>query len=388
MLQPRPEDYNPPLTRAGHLWRTLLCLAISGLAWGEFVVRQWQHYQAWFWIDLIIGLGSYVVIFGRRRWPFPVAMILALTGLVSMSAAGPATLAAVSLATRRQVPRIVAVGLVSIVVGRLYTHYQPAYSSQDPPWVNFTFLVVITVAISVYGMYVGSRRELLWTLRERAHQAEAEQELRVGRAQAAERERIAREMHDVLAHRISLITMHAGALAYRTDLPPEQIRETADLIQAKAHEALTDLRQVLGVLRSPDGTGDKPQPTYSDLDALIEEARTTGMIVDFDSDLEDGQVPPEQVGRTIYRVIQEALTNARKHAVGAHVAVHVSGTPAEGIRTVVRNSARVGAHGMPLTPGAGLGLVGLKERAELAGGTLSITKDATRFELRCWLPWT
>ena len=164
---------------------------------------------------------------------------------------------------------------------------------------TFTFNIVVTVAIVSFGMYVGSRRELIWSLRERARQAEAEQELRVGRAQSAERERIAREMHDVLAHRISLVTMHAGALAYRTDLPPEQVRETAELIQTKAHEAMTDLRQVLGMLRGEDGVPDRPQPTLPDLHTLMDEARSSGMVDDFHDLLAPGQLPAEQVGRTV-----------------------------------------------------------------------------------------
>lgn len=388
MLQAAPDNYNQPLTRKGHVWRFVACLVISGIAWGELAVRQWQHYPLWFAADLVVGIASYVLVHYRRRWPFPVAMILSVTGLVSMSSAGPGVLAMVSLATRRKVPEIIAVGVVGAVCGQAYVHYQPAYTADDPYWLSIGFLIVMTIAVSTWGMYVGSRRELLWTLQERARQAESEQEARVGQARAAERERIAREMHDVLAHRISLVTMHAGALAYRTDLPPEQVRETAELIQAKAHEALADLRQVLGVLRSPDGTGDRPQPTYGDLDALISEAATSGMVIDFASDLPAGQQPPDQIGRTLYRIIQEALTNARKHAVGAHVRVRVSGTPEDGIETVVRNATRVGSLGMPTTPGAGLGLVGLRERAQLAGGTLTVVNEPSAFSLRCWLPWT
>jgi signal transduction histidine kinase len=388
VLQAAPESYHQPLTRWGHVWRTILCLGISAAAWAEIAVRQWQHYPVWFGLDLAVGLASFVLVQYRRRWPFPVAMILALAGAVSMSSAGPSVLAVVSLATKRKISELVAVGVVTIIVGQAYVHYQPAYTDQDPPWLNFTFLVIATVAVIVLGMYIGSRRELMWTLRERARQAESEQELRVSRAQAAERERIAREMHDVLAHRISLVTMHAGALAYRTDLPPEQVRETAQLIQAKAHEALADLRQVLGVLRSPDGTGDRPQPTYGDLDALIAEATTSGMVVDLASELPAGMQPPDQIGRTLYRVVQEALTNARKHAAGTHVHIRVSGSPEDGIEVVVRNGTRVGALGMPATPGSGLGLVGLRERAELAGGTLTVIDEPSSFSLRCWLPWT
>ncbi|MET3963157.1 signal transduction histidine kinase [Marmoricola sp. OAE513] len=387
MLQAAPEDYNQPLTRWGKVWRFLLCVTVSTLAWWDIADHQWHDDRRFFWIDLSFGLASFVIVTFRRRWPYRVALVLTLFGLVSASAAGPGGLALVSLATRRRYPEVVSIGVLSVVVGQLYSHYAPNLTG-DPPWLTFTFLVVITIAASAVGMYLGSRRELVWTLRERARSAESEQEMRVSQARSAERERIAREMHDVLAHRISLITMHAGALAYRTDLPPEQVAETAGLIQAKAHEALADLRQVLGVLRSPDGTGDKPQPTYGDLDALIAESAASGMVIDFASDLGDDVQPPDQVGRTLYRVVQEALTNARKHAVGAHVTVRISGTPEEGITATVANATRVGALGMPVTPGAGLGLVGLRERAELAGGTLTVIDEPTRFSLRCWLPWT
>ena len=134
------------------------------------------------------------------------------------------------------------------------------------------------------GMYIGSRRELLWTLRDRAERAEAEQALRVEQGRLNERTRIAREMHDVLAHRISLIAMHAGALAYRTDLTAEEMRQTAELIQAKSHEALTDLRQVLGVLRDGEagGRSERPQPTFADLSALVLEAEGAGMRIQYD----------------------------------------------------------------------------------------------------------
>jgi signal transduction histidine kinase len=239
----------------------------------------------------------------------------------------------------------------------------------------------------VFGMYVGSRRELIWSLRERAHQAEAEQALRVGQAQSAERERIAREMHDVLAHRISLVTMHAGALAYRTDLPPEQVRETARLIQTKAHEAMTDLRQVLGMLRGEDGIPDRPQPTLDDLDTLMDEARTSGMVLEYAARLPADVRPPEQVGRTVYRIVQEALTNARKHAAGTHVSVSVAGDADEGITVVVGNAKPLGRPVPGRAPGSGLGLVGLRERAALSGGTLAVDETDRAFVLRGWLPW-
>lgn len=392
-----PEDYNPPLTRWGHVWRVLLCLAISAMAWWEIADDQWHDGRGLFWLDLAGGVASYVLVQFRRRRPFAVAMTLALVGLFSVSSAGPAVLAMVSLATRRRWSEIVLVSVVGAVAGQIFTVYQP-YQSEDPAWVNITFLIVFSIAVVAVGMYIGSRRELIWTLHERARQAEANQELRIAQARSAERERIAREMHDVLAHRISLVTMHAGALAYRTDLPPEQVKETAELIQAKAHEALTDLRQVLGVLRGDEQsgrngdrtggrTGDRPQPTLADLDCLLAEARESGMVVDLRDDL-DGRQPAEQVGRTLYRIVQEGLTNARKHAPGMRVTVALEGDADSGVTVLVRNAKPIGSAGRPAAPPSGLGLVGLRERAALAGGTLDVEDTAEAFLLRGWLPWS
>jgi len=100
-----------------------------------------------------------------------------------------------------------------------------------------------------WGMFVRARRQLILTLRERAQRAEADQTLHAERARTAERTRIAREMHDVLAHRISLVALHAGALEVRPDLPPEMVRETAELLRSTARQALEELRGVIGVLR-------------------------------------------------------------------------------------------------------------------------------------------
>jgi signal transduction histidine kinase len=234
----------------------------------------------------------------------------------------------------------------------------------------------------------------VWTLRDRAERAEAEQELLVQQGRSTERARIAREMHDVLAHRISLITMHAGALAYRKDLTAEEMRDTAELIQAKSHEALTDLRQVLGVLRSEDGamSQEAPQPTFGDLSALVQEARQSGIHVQYDERVRDAQTMPDQVGRTTYRIVQEGLTNARKHAPDTAVLVRVDGSADDGVDISIRNPARgpssaASANGTR-TPGAGLGLVGLRERAKLAGGRLDARSEGGTFELRGWLPWT
>ena len=241
------------------------------------------------------------------------------------------------------------------------------------------------------GMYIGSRRELLWTLRDRAERAEAEQHLRVEQGQLHERARIAREMHDVLAHRISLIAVHAGALAYRTDLTDAEKHQTAELIQAASHEAISDLRQVLGVLRDAhqNGSHERPQPTFDDLAALVEEAEGAGMRIDYDDRVAGASEMPALVGRTAYRIIQEGLTNVRKHAPGVTVLVEVSGSSTAGLSIRMRNPERA-QRPTPVTrtPGTGLGLVGLGERAKLAGGHVTTRRDGGSFELMGWLPWT
>ncbi|WP_310964286.1 sensor histidine kinase [Nocardioides terrisoli] len=381
MQQPTPEQYNLPLTRWQNVWRFALALAISGLVWSQVALREWRHDPVLLWIDLGLGAVSLSLAPYRRRWPMPVALLGAAFGVLSASCSGPATLAAVSLATRRDLPKIITVGVVG-VAGSIAMNALEPWATDGPWWVDLAFAVVFTIAMMATGMYVGSRRELVWSLRERAEQAEQQQQLQVGQARALERERIAREMHDVLAHRISLVTMHAGALAYRTDLSPEQVRETAEIISGKAHEALSDLRTILGTLREDEPM--RPQPTLVDLRDLIAEATTSGMTVRLDDALLDLRAVPESTGRTVYRIVQEALTNARKHAPGAAVEIGVCGALGEGLTVAVRNNRTRLA---PSAEGSGLGLVGMRERAELAGGRLDVRDDGSTFALEGWLPW-
>lgn len=252
-------------------------------------------------------------------------------------------------------------------------------------WVGALLSSVFTVAFIGWGMYVGSRRELVWALHQRAERAEAEQGLRAQQARSTERSRIAREMHDVLAHRISRISMRAGALAYREDLDADSLRSGAAEIQEQANDALTELRAVLGVLRDRE-TGellDRPQPTYRDIAALVDQARGTGLNVTLEDQLSEPL--PDALGRTVYRIIQEGITNATKHAPGAVLHVHIAGSPSDGVSVELRNPI---GFGPSRTPGAGLGLIGLRERAELRGGRLRNRVDGAQFVLEGWLPWT
>ncbi len=380
---PRPEDYQPRLTWWSHTWRTTAMLGLSVFVWFSVAGNQSDEM---FLIDIAVGLPALVLVYFRRRWPVVVAVLTALAGSVSSLAAGPATLALVSLATRRKWAEVVPVTVVNLAGALTFTQVQPM-TDTEPAWVTWSTNIVVISAVTAWGMYIGSRRELLWTLRNRAERAEAEQELRVRQARTNEQARIAREMHDVLAHRISQISMHAGALSFREDLTAEQMRESAGVIREKAHEALTDLRGVLGVLRD-DGTGrvEAPQPTYADLPALVAEAEAGGLNVSFADELETPEAPvPDVVGRTLYRIVQEGITNARKHAPGSRLSIRVGGSPEDGVDIELRNPV---GFGPPAVPGSGLGLIGLAERAQLAGGRLTHRREGDTFLLHAWIPWT
>jgi len=248
--------------------------------------------------------------------------------------------------------------------------------------------IVCVAAVLAWGMYVRARSQLLASLRERAHRAEAEQELRIAQARQLERARIAREMHDVLAHRLSLLSLHAGALELRPAAPPQTIASAAGIIRESAHQVLEDLREVIGVLRvdQPDQPPERPQPGLGDVDTLVEEARRAGCQVSLHSDVADPASVPATIGRGAYRIVQEGLTNARKHAPGQPVTATVGGAAGEGLTIELRNPVPV--NGVPtVIPGSGTGLIGLAERAAIAGGRLEHGPTADGFRLRAWLPW-
>ena len=162
------------------------------------------------------------------------------------------------------------------------------------------------------------------------------------------------------------------------------------MIRASAHQALEDLRAVIGILREgADGDAPQPpQPTLAALPELLEESRAAGMRLHADVRVADLAAVPDSVGRHALRIVQEALTNARKHAASFPVDLRVEGAPGEGLTIEVRNPAPVLAAGEPEIPGSGTGLVGLTERATLSGGRLEHGLDESGdFRLRAWLPW-
>ncbi|PVG81066.1 histidine kinase [Nocardioides gansuensis] len=385
--RPTPERTRPELTPSAHAWRFAGCAAISLVVWSQAAEAEWNEVRWLFWVEVLLGLAAFVVVLFRRRWPVTVALVVALMSAVSGLAAGPATLAGVSVATYRRAVPILVVGLVNLAAAQTYSYTAP-FEIRNHWSVVFLINVVVNGAMMGWGMFIGSRRELIWSLQQRALRAEAEQALRVDQARTNERARIAREMHDVLAHRITQVSMHAGALAFRDDLASDQLRDGLGQIQGQANEALHELRGVLGVLRD-DATGvraDAPQPTYDDIETLVARACASGTRIDLLDEVDRSEGPvPDVVGRTAYRLVQEGITNARKHAPGALLKVHLAGSPADGLHLRLRNPL---GFGTSAAPGAGLGLVGLAERVEVRGGRLSHRVDGGMFELTAWVPWS
>lgn len=244
------------------------------------------------------------------------------------------------------------------------------------------FMLVATLA--AIGSYVGARRDENKALQERLEAVELQQALVESESRAQERSRIAREMHDVLAHKLTLIKMHAGVLGYRPDLAPEEVGEAARTIEESAGQALTELRVILGQLRQTEGDGvTAPQPTLDEFAGLIEEHRRAGIEVSFEQETEGR--PSSTISRQAYRILQESLTNAAKHAPGTAVAVKVSGSESLGLTMEIRNPLSVaGTRG----EGSRVGLIGLDERARAVGGNLEAGPDGTGdFVVKVWLPW-
>ena len=382
---PSLSETQPELTWVSHAWRYALCLVISVGVWQSVAGIELREHGTFFVTELILGIASYVLVFFRRSAPVRIALAIAAMSALSGIAAGPATLAAVSVATRRVPWQVLVVGVANFVAAQTYTTVAP-FVDNDPV-ITTLVNVVVNTGMMGWGLYLGSRRELIWNLRARAERAELEQELRVAQARSTERARIAREMHDVLAHRITPVSMQAGALAFRDDLDGDRLREGLGQIQGQANDALHELRDVLGVLREddPGPATARPQPTYDDIPALVEEARTLGLDIDWADDVDDTTPVPPATGRTVYRIVQEGITNVRKHAPGAVVAIRSTGDPESGISVVLANPV---GHATAGAPGAGLGLVGLRERTELRGGRLDQRTEDSTFVLEAWLPWS
>lgn len=373
----------------------LIALGWALLAFGDAVSQtpQFAHNAGPSWlvgVDLAAGLTFCVALWLRRRWPVGLAVAGLPLALFSVTAGAALLIVVFTVLVHRPLPIGAALVGFHLAVIPLYTVVRPDPSL--PYWATVAWTVMFIGIVVAWALFVRARRQLVLSLRDRAHRAEAEQQLRVDQARQLERTRIAREMHDVLAHRISLLSLHAGALEFRPDAPPQEVARAAGVIRSSAHAALQDLREVIGVLRADTSGGDtgpeRPQPTLADVPALIAESRAAGVRVTLVDEVADPADVLTAVGRSAYRIVQEGLTNARKHAPGAAVAVRLAGAPGRELSVEIRNPWPVGPPGAVL-PGAGTGLVGIAERVTLAGGRLTHGRDDATgdFRLAARLPW-
>ncbi|MFD8352710.1 sensor histidine kinase [Streptomyces coelicoflavus] len=382
-------DVVPRLGAWQHAWRLVVAAVVSLPVWlSTLALLRSRSGDPGPWVlvvDPLVAAGCLAVLRWRRRWPLAVALTVTVASTVSALATGAALLALCSVATRRRPAEIGAVVLAYVTASQLAVWIYPVPSSPDALWWVQVVVPALTAGIAVAaGMAVGARRVEVRSLRERAESAEREQSARAAQARALERNRIAREMHDVLAHRISLVAMQAGVLDHRGDLAAEESRVLVRGIAEGAHQALEELREVLGVLRADPGRPEPPQPSLDRVPDLVADARASGLDVRLTSTVT--AAPPDGVGRTCYRIVQEALTNAAKHAPGAVVRVTLGGAAGGNLDIGVRNGPVPVRTARP--PVSGFGLLGLGERVTVAGGELGHrpTPDGG-YLLTARLPW-
>jgi signal transduction histidine kinase len=373
----------------------LLYVLSIGVGLVTLGVTRFQHSMAGLIVDIGFGLVAFGALWFRRRHPVGVAVLVLSLSCVSALAAASALVVAFNAALRVAPRTLAAISALAFAAAAVF----PVFYGHDGGY-DFSGLVIgelLTVIAIGWGLFARAQRDLVRSLHERAHRLEAERRLHEEQARDAERRRIAREMHDVLAHRISLLSLHAGALEFRPDAPPEEIAEAAGVVRGAAHAALQELREVIGVLREEDGgeAGERatepPQPTLARIPALVDESRAAGARVTLSIDAPGADTMPAALGRTAYRIVQEGLTNARKHAPAAVVDVAIAGGDEELVVTVVSRrpvGVAAGRRTLDLPTGGGTGLIGLGERVALAGGHLHHGPDAGGdFVLRATLPW-
>jgi signal transduction histidine kinase len=346
------------------------------------------------WLDALLALVSAVAVTLTGRAPdeagvLPVA--LGLTGTVLLALLllflrrrAPLVPFAVSVVLTALSPAVtIAVLITAYAIGRYETRWpvrvaagvvgtvavvQPWTLETLNEWVGaVTGALLVVVLPGALGAWARARADLMAALTERAERAEAERELLAREAIATERARIAREMHDAVGHRVSLMVLQAGAIEMAaTDR--DRVEQLACQVQVAGRQALDELRQAVGVLRDgeDDGAPLTPQPGLDDIERLVKECRAAGMDVEMTAPPEAPSVDPA-VCRAAYRIVQEGLTNAGRHAPGAAVTVAVERPAGRLVVRVVNGPPRASTR---TTVGGGFGLIGLGERVRTLDGTL------------------
>ncbi|WP_234386302.1 sensor histidine kinase [Streptomyces sp. ERV7] len=341
-----------------------LALAVLG-----FLDRPYLEVSA-----LAVGAGLFPL---RQRFPVAVPLLLAaLTGLAPcvgpVAAVASYTVARGTVRARRRARLLAAAGAVVVASA---TAAAPWLGPGSVPYGLALGLVLAPTAVIVPGLVgtsYGQQRRLVRALRERGDAAERARRFADSEARLHERSRIAAEMHDLVGHRLSLISLHAGGLELALDRADPELREEAVLVRRTTQDAMRELRQSLGVLGPlgrdtgadalTDATG-----TRADIETLVAESRDGGIAVGLDWTGPDLDTRPARVRRAVHRVVRESLTNVHRYAGAAHVTVTVVHGD-ETVRVSVRNGAPASAVSAAHV-GSGRGLTGLRERVELLGGT-------------------
>ncbi|MGC0421324.1 sensor histidine kinase [Embleya sp. AB8] len=324
------------------------------------------------WLLIVLMFGVAVAL--HRVRPMTATALVVVAGLLQLVWDGTITFAnyamLVALYTAaKSGPRWLSrAGLAMTLIGPsvLLARF-PGETSWRTNLFALCFTVVLLGIAWVLGDSMRTRRAFYAELEERATRLEFERDQQAQLAAAAERARIARELHDVVAHNVSVMVVQADGAAYTIDASPERAREALGTIAATGREALAEMRRLLGVLRSQTETDAYvPQPGVDQLGELVEQVRTTGLNVE----LRIEGVPvelPQSVALTAYRIVQEALTNTRKHAGPDATATVGVGYGEDGLKMEISDDGRGAA-----APGDGMGhgLVGMRERVAMLGGRL------------------
>lgn len=337
---------------------------------------------------IIPGLVALGIIHWRNRHPVLTAVIIAVALFFSLGPIGAvfAVQAEIAFQSKKHlIPILTASALFVCRVLGMLVWYPPLFHLElDSPtqWEIFVSLFAVVTA-TLWGLLAAGRN----SVHERTQEAEAAhqraEEAVINETRLAEREQIAREMHDVVAHRMSIIAMQAGGLACRSVLTEAEVKDVARQIQTTAREALAELRTMLTSLRGVDLPPALPQPTLEQINVLMAEAEAAGQPI---SMTRSGNLEglPDPVSRQAFRIVQEGLTNARKHAPGESVDVTIR-ADSNLLSIEVANDIV----DLPVTgSGRGLGLLGAIERAELLNGTCSHRISGGRFILSVQIPLT
>jgi signal transduction histidine kinase len=330
------------------------------------------------WVGPVDGVVAVVGALGllvRRRWPWA-SLVVALPAawMGSGTIAVLIAIYSITLMSARRWPVIVA-GLVAVVAMTKDWWTAIDLGELVIALIYPTLSVAAPIAI---GLLVRTRTQLASQVDELEKARQAEREHEHDEVLHTERARIAREMHDVVSHQVSLIAVQAGGLQVSTPDPDAQ--EIGRTIRVLAVRTLDELRQMVTVLRASDATQNSiaPQPTIADLDHLIADSGIPVLAsIDLPSDL------PASVQRAVFRAVQEGLTNVRKHAPGATVELRAWAERSE-VHLEIGND--VGDGTVLDLPSSGHGIIGLRERAEILGGSLAVASDGAHFRLSMSVP--